>query len=79
MPPRSAPTKTKYPDLTPVATWTKTVPGQAPVSAMPMPSIAPPMMFPSYPLNRPRVEAERGVHFERPSLLAATMATLLMC
>lgn len=61
MPPRIPPASTGTPEDIPEATCTSTVPGQAPVSAIPQPRINPPMMFPSYRLKRFKLEASRGL------------------
>ena len=61
MPPKIPPASTGSPEDIPEATCTSTVPGQAPVSAIPQPRSNPPMMFPSYRFKRFKLEVSRGL------------------
>lgn len=54
IPPRKPARRTRGAERMPVAICGKTVPGQAPVSAIPQPKRTPPMILPSYLENRSR-------------------------
>jgi len=76
-PPRTEPARTLRPDGTPVAIWMSTVPGHAPVHAIPIPRSAPPITFPSYRWNRFRFEGLRVLPGEMFVRLAMSMSNLL--
>lgn len=75
-PPRIPPMSTEIPEDMPEATCTKTVPGHAPVSAIPQPNISPPITFPSYLCRRFKSEGSRGLDGAKFACFASSMSIL---